>query len=54
MPRPLLSGTGSEPVGRPVQRVAGVYAPAFVERMAMSSISLRARMCRWGLCPGLC
>ena len=54
MPRPSLSEAYIlyRPVHRPV-RVAGVYAPAFVERVGENQRWEKVPMCRRGLCPGL-
>ena len=35
------------------RRVAGVYAPAFVERNQIEPGKIQGAECRRGLCPGL-
>ena len=53
-PRPSLSGVARDPDLRRVQpRVAGVHAPAFVERSRSARPTFRRRSCRRGSRPGL-
>ena len=38
---------------RCLRSVAGVYAPAFVERLWRDGMTVSEIVCRRGLCPGL-
>ena len=52
-PRPSLSGPSFDGQRQGDTGVAGVYAPAFVERPGTVSRNTVLWWCRWGLRPGL-